>query len=1525
MDFFKRFSNNVREFQQGVFEVTGLNNIGLNLFHEINANRNGIPNSNNLEEEKNRRGIEQVRRYLRPNIIMDMQELMEIIRREEIVFNNFGSLLVTDITPELDTRLLKTHLELKTNGTIILMQKISDGVLFIFNDLKCIDKITRKKFIKYEKKKFPIFSKPLPAIESKMFILQGITDQKETYKPIVNFLNNMIRKLEAKPNRLNQNPERITSTSYLVFYNDTDVAQKLRKKVEENKDDISSITSSRAINITRTVYQTDCIKVEKFPDGTNEKEIKSFFSRKKDTGGKNPTHVITDKCDNKIFYVFFANFNDVNNVIDLDRKCGIHFILRTNRGLQPSFKLIVTRCYTIPNPISVKLDEEKMYYCEKTGWFEELKAKFSTDVKLHLDKERKEMFISLKQGYGDSKVTDRCMTEVKEYMKCILSTSFGNELTKEKRSFVVFCLNQLTEKIFKAYTDKFKKNRIQAILQLTTENSFKAIYHNSTNEAHILVSLNELILSEEFNVNFESLIKDKKWQKLIQELYSDGVYYEQDTNSSKLKIFCLENIEEAKNLINQYLKSVTISTVSINCSIEKYIYCKYYYKFDFYKIRYNEKSVEVETKYGKKKEAEEDFRKKLQHLMVIKEAIKHPLMSIFLKSNEGLKLLEKLAEKHKAVILLFVNNKIVNLKFNKLCEPVNELIHQRQEVTFFEHESEDNFAKNICGERQQASSFKKKSTKKKTKEAASFVDKAPNVPKDVSNTSRVCNYFNLNNVEIRIVVGDITSHNVDAVIISNFNFQGPLLNCVLTKGGNDLKSEFDAKRQQNNNVFLTKGYSLPYDYVVHMSLPNDANKCKPIVEEGFKMILNQNIKSFAVPCIGGSRLTPLDVAKLIVESLANTTQSSSSLTHIHIVLYNKFKQNKFEEPIRDELKQRCKPMNNNSNTSTATTSSKIKTGLKDTTSTDFFDTSIKIIEGDITKQKVDVIFVRNFNFQGHLLEKIFKKGGKEIKKDFDNQRKRNENIFLTKGYKLDCKYVVHMNIGSGLNEIKAVMENAFKMLDREIRNYMYNDFKVKTIAVPAIGGHENEPSDVAKATVQSIANAACSILSLDEIRIVLREYKKFIKFYKHELKEIKDELAQEMGNQSKYTHAKYSETSTSLGINKTEIVEVLFCSENTNCANNALKDLEKYEEENIIEEPLEHVHLKNYVVERSNFLKNLETKYNVTFINDLLRDESRLILQGFKNTIYEAKSQLHSDFVEFQSDLLCSMYVQWYKKEKKGKWEELDAHLNNIFETNYKKNKDDQKTELLDTKKGKTYIVNFKEMTYHLESTFKIKRELVGTTDEAYALPNEWDSMKNESIKTVKVDKNSEEYKTVLEKFTKKGVTISEIVQLLRIQNSELHKQFAIQKLKIIKKKRSDQNNVQIKNQSNDQNSDQYTLDLFHGTREDAYKKIIYNGFDRNYSGRNATYYGKGVYFATQSSYSDKYAFPAKNDGVKRMFLAEVVIGECCLGEKNMQTIPIKKGTNEAYDCAVDQLDNPTMYVVFKDSSAYAHYMLEYK
>ena len=41
---------------------------------------------------------------------------------------------------------------------------------------------------------------------------------------------------------------------------------------------------------------------------------------------------------------------------------------------------------------------------------------------------------------------------------------------------------------------------------------------------------------------------------------------------------------------------------------------------------------------------------------------------------------------------------------------------------------------------------------------------------------------------------------------------------------------------------------------------------------------------------------------------------------------------------------------------------------------------------------------------------------------------------------------------------------------------------------------------------------------------------------------------------------------------------------------------------------------------------------------------------------------------------------------------------------------------------------------------------------------------------------------------------------------------------------------------------------LFHGTDEDTVPKITSMGFNRSFCGKNATAYGKGVYFATNSS-----------------------------------------------------------------------------
>merc|ERR1712188_247182 len=78
---------------------------------------------------------------------------------------------------------------------------------------------------------------------------------------------------------------------------------------------------------------------------------------------------------------------------------------------------------------------------------------------------------------------------------------------------------------------------------------------------------------------------------------------------------------------------------------------------------------------------------------------------------------------------------------------------------------------------------------------------------------------------------------------------------------------------------------------------------------------------------------------------------------------------------------------------------------------------------------------------------------------------------------------------------------------------------------------------------------------------------------------------------------------------------------------------------------------------------------------------------------------------------------------------------------------------------------------------------------------------------------------------------------------------------------------------------------LWHGTNAEVIPKIIQQGFNRSFCGRNATFYGKGVYFAKNSSYSSSptYSTPDAN-GVQHMFACRVVVGEYCRGVKDALT-----------------------------------------
>jgi poly [ADP-ribose] polymerase 10/14/15 len=117
---------------------------------------------------------------------------------------------------------------------------------------------------------------------------------------------------------------------------------------------------------------------------------------------------------------------------------------------------------------------------------------------------------------------------------------------------------------------------------------------------------------------------------------------------------------------------------------------------------------------------------------------------------------------------------------------------------------------------------------------------------------------------------------------------------------------------------------------------------------------------------------------------------------------------------------------------------------------------------------------------------------------------------------------------------------------------------------------------------------------------------------------------------------------------------------------------------------------------------------------------------------------------------------------------------------------------------------------------------------------------------------------------------------------------------------------------------------LFHGTTEATSAKIRVDGFNRSFCGKNATLYGRGVYFARDISYSarDQYS-TASVAGRKHIFACRVVTGHHVRGDSNMLT-PGWKDDKTPYLTSVDQLDDPSIFVIYKDMQANPEFLITF-
>ncbi|XP_014884327.1 poly [ADP-ribose] polymerase 12 isoform X1 [Poecilia latipinna] len=194
-------------------------------------------------------------------------------------------------------------------------------------------------------------------------------------------------------------------------------------------------------------------------------------------------------------------------------------------------------------------------------------------------------------------------------------------------------------------------------------------------------------------------------------------------------------------------------------------------------------------------------------------------------------------------------------------------------------------------------------------------------------------------------------------------------------------------------------------------------------------------------------------------------------------------------------------------------------------------------------------------------------------------------------------------------------------------------------------------------------------------------------------------------------------------------------------------------------------------------------------------------------------------------------------------------------------------------------------------------------------VPDHWDKTQipPTGFSRVAVPLTSDEFQK-LEALFRTTLRGFDIIKIERIQNKALWEVFQWQK-------------TQMKN--NNRGREVEEKQLFHGTDSKHIDAICLNNFDWRICGVNGTAYGKGSYFARDAKYSHSYT---GDSDVKTMFVSRVLVGSYTRGDSSYVRPPSKDGGDiNFYDSCVNDIANPSIFVVFEKHQIYPEYLLSYK
>lgn len=240
------------------------------------------------------------------------------------------------------------------------------------------------------------------------------------------------------------------------------------------------------------------------------------------------------------------------------------------------------------------------------------------------------------------------------------------------------------------------------------------------------------------------------------------------------------------------------------------------------------------------------------------------------------------------------------------------------------------------------------------------------------------------------------------------------------------------------------------------------------------------------------------------------------------------------------------------------------------------------------------------------------------------------------------------------------------------------------------------------------------------------------------------------------------------------------------------------------------------------------------------------------------------------------------------------------------------------------FLMNVKE-AIQMASSLQLVEPLVLEPPRSHRdrdLPAKWVSMKKHElclqIELKAGDPEFEKIRTLFMAEKAKPVTTAKFIQnctlksVFRVQNPTLYRQYTIAK-EALRTKYIGKPEI-VKNLERRK--------IFHGTTERNVSEINSAGFDRSFCGRNKTAFGKGVYFARDLSYScDRAYSPPNSQRIKYVYIVKALLGVSTQGFEDMPHLP-ENPNGLPFDSAVDNPEDPTVFVLFRDHYTYPKYIM---